>query len=269
MAAPRLALLLLLLLRAPPAWANEGSIFAACRCHRVSPPADLQLLATRVQSYELCLLHLIRFQLPQKKICGLHTADWVVRLRELVDRKAGADPHKGAQKPPGAPARLTELPGRPAGPTEPPRLWPRPTTRPTEPPRGPARSTEPPGAPARPTEPPGSPARPTEWPEPSARPTQPPEPSARPTEPLGPLARPTGSGGGPSLAPWQGEGADEGPPPRQPQSHLMAVLGLLGVSLALVAVVTYLLCRRSRGAPPGTQPPRQRPWLRFHPCELG
>ncbi|CAM4689440.1 unnamed protein product [Lepidochelys olivacea] len=263
-------LLLLLLLGPPPAWGNEGGALGVCICQRLrTPPGRLRDLADRVKGYEACGGHLIRFELPRVQICGLDSADWVIQLRQLWENKEAGriDARQGG----GGPA-------------------PNPTNAPLPP------NTQPPmPSAARPLEPQGLTDGPPEWhspPEPQGLtdgPPQrhgPPEPQGLtdgppqrhgPPEPHRPTARPTDEAlatdpiGGPSLAPQQGEGAADGPPPAQPRPYLTAVLVLLGTTLGLLGGLTYVLCRRSQRPPQPPGPPPRDPGTEtlYHSCELG
>ncbi|TFJ98475.1 cAMP-specific 3',5'-cyclic phosphodiesterase 4A [Platysternon megacephalum] len=272
-AAPPLLLLLLLLLAPPPA--------------PLSPPDQPASPA-------------LPFELPRVQICGLASADWVIELRRLwEDKEAGRiDARQGgrglAPNPTSAPLPPHARPPIPstARPPEPHGLTARPpephglTDGPPEPHGPPARPPEPHGLTAGPPEPHGPTARPPEPhgltdgpPEPHGPPARPPEPHGLtdgPPEPHGPPARPpephgptdealtTDPVGGPGLAPRKREGAGDGAPPGQPRPYLTAVPVLLGTSLVLLGVLTYVRCRRSRRPPhrdSGTG-------TLYHPCKL-
>lgn len=263
-ATPAPLLLLLLLLRAPPpGWGNEGGVLGRCKCRKLTDPPGgrLQDLADKVKGYQACGGHLVRFELPRIQICGLASADWVIELRQLWEKKEAGriDARQGG----GGPA-----PNPPNAPLPPNAHPPMPST---------ARPPEPHGTTARPPEPHGPTAGPLETHGPTASPTEPhgpPEPhgpTAGPPESHGPTASPTDEAmttdpvGGPGLAPRKGEGAGDGPPPTQPRHYLTAVPVLLGITLVLVGGLTYVLCRRCRRPPQG-DPGTGR---LYYPCELG
>ncbi|CAM5138987.1 unnamed protein product [Natator depressus] len=283
---PGATLLLLLLLGPPPAWGNEGGALGVCKCRRLTtPPGRLQDLADRVKGYQACGGHLVRFELPRVQICGLDSADWVIQLRHLWENKEAGriDARQGGRGPapnptnaplppntrppmpsaarPPEPQGLTDGPQEPHGPSEPQGL----TDGPPEPhgPPEPQGLTDGPPEPHGPPEPQGL----TDGPPQRHGPLEPHRPTARPTD----EALTTDPVGGPSLAPQQGEGAADGPPPAQPRPYLTAVPVLLGITLGLLGGLTYVLCRRSRRPPPLPGPAPRHPGTEtlYHSCELG
>ncbi|XP_039180828.1 C-X-C motif chemokine 16 [Crotalus tigris] len=89
---PLVLLLLLLLLPARPALGNEGGTAGSCRCERYrDEPPLVKRFADRLMAWEPCR-GLIRFTFPQKQVCGLDDAPWVLRLISLqAEKRKGAD----------------------------------------------------------------------------------------------------------------------------------------------------------------------------------
>ncbi|XP_007443598.1 C-X-C motif chemokine 16 [Python bivittatus] len=70
---------------------NEGGAAGSCQCERYSvEPPLVKRFPDRLVAWEPCL-GLVRFTFPQKRVCGLADAPWVLRFTSLKrDQRKGA-----------------------------------------------------------------------------------------------------------------------------------------------------------------------------------